>query len=141
MEPKTPMLNRREFVYGGLAAGLLLPSWGRAEDSVAIDLRYEPGKNILNSALSDPNFWAKASISKYKNKLHDEVRLKSMKKGFLTYVSGCGDTDFKQKTVAQSIFWHQNMLPNHMLGAVACTQMLLSETRLYPSHARTKERK
>ena len=44
-----------------------------------------------------------------------------MKKGYLTYVSGCGDTDFERETVAKSIFWHQNMLPNHMVGAVACT--------------------
>ena len=89
MKSKSLILDRRELLYGALATGLLLPTIGRAEETVAIDLRYGPGKKILNDALTDPNFWAKASISKYKNKFHDEVRLKSMKKGYLTYVSGC----------------------------------------------------
>lgn len=111
-------IDRRGFLTG-VGASLLLPIPALAAEEFSI--RNKKGSDILNRALFEKGFWDEASKTTYKNKNHDEIRLKSMDNGYLTYISGCGDTDFSIADVSEAIFWHQKELPNHMAGAVACT--------------------
>jgi hypothetical protein len=111
--------DRRAFL-GGVGASVFLPLPVFAASN-EFSIRNEKGSTILNKALFENGFWDDSTKTAYKNKNHDEIRLKSMDNGYLTYISGCGDTDFDIEHVAEAVFWHQKELPTHMAGAVACT--------------------
>ncbi|MAA78511.1 MAG: hypothetical protein CL916_04565 [Deltaproteobacteria bacterium] len=112
-------VTRRRLIQGVGASVLLpLPVWA-SEKEFAI--RNKKGSDILNRALFEKSFWDDSTKTQYSQKNHDEIRLKSMDNGYLTYISGCGDRDFSIENVAEAVFWHQKELPNHMAGAVACT--------------------
>ena len=110
--------TRRNFIFA-TGASLLVPRLGYSAESL-FSIRNSKGSKILNRSLFEKGFWDDASKKFYKNKNHDEIRLKSMDNGYLTYISGCGDADFPKEKVGEGIFWHQKELPNHMAGAVAC---------------------
>lgn len=111
-------IDRRGFLTG-VGASLLIPIPAFAGEEFSI--RNQKGSEILNRALFEKGFWDDSTKTTYAKKNHDEIRLKSMDNGFLTYISGCGDTDFSISDVSEAVFWHQKELPNHMAGAVACT--------------------
>lgn len=113
------ILNRRRLLMG-MGASLLLPLPGLAGEG-EFSIRNKKGSTVLNNALFQKNFWNDASKSFYQNKPHDEIRLKSMKAGgYLTYISGCGQRNFRIEDVATGVFWHQKELYKHMAGAVTC---------------------
>lgn len=112
-------VTRRGLIQG-IGASLLLPIpvWAAGNE---FSIRNKKGSDVLNRALFEKGFWDDSTKTQYENKNHDEIRLKSMDSGYLTYISGCGDRDFTIENVAEAVFWHQKELPNHMAGAVACT--------------------
>lgn len=112
-------LTRRSIIQG-LGASFLLPApvWAAGKE---FSIRNKKGSDILNRALFEQGFWNDSTKTQYTGKNHDEIRLKSMDNGYLTYISGCGDSDLSIEHVAEGVFWHQKELPTHMAGAVACT--------------------
>lgn len=116
---KRTNFTRRGLIQGlGAAALLPVPAWASSKEFA---IRNAKGSAVLNRALFEKGFWDDSTKTLYAKKNHDEIRLKSMDNGYLTYISGCGDRDFSIENVAEAVFWHQKELPNHMAGAVACT--------------------
>ena len=114
------MILSRRGLLAGMGATFLIPFPVFADEG-EFSIRNKKGSAILNKALFRKNFWKDASKSFYENKPHDEIRLKSMESGgYLTYISGCGQRNFRIEDVATGIFWHQKELHKHMAGAVTC---------------------
>ena len=113
-------MKRREFIQGLTASGvfLTLPKTGRA-GNVQFNLHNVKGQKVLLDSLNDPNFWDGIEVERPKDLLYDEFKLKSLDKGYLTHVSGQGQTNFTQEQVVQTVLHFQDKLPKHMAGATA----------------------
>ena len=84
-----------------------------------IRLRNKQGAALLSKALTQPNFWAGATIDKYQGELYDEIRLKPQPQGYFNMITGEGREDFSHEQVVSTVFKHQDKLPKHMAGAKA----------------------
>jgi hypothetical protein len=82
-----------------------------------VRLKNQTGADLLNQALDGQTLWSGASVDRYKGKLYDEIRLRSLDKGYITYISGEGDRDFEPQVVADTVFKQQHRLPTVEDGA------------------------
>ena len=129
MHPTPPDSSRRLFLQQALAlaavSAIPLPAFAGAGGAVNIKMRTPEAMRMLNPALTQAGFWNGASITKYTDQLYDEIRIKSLDSGYLTMVTGEGDTDFPQDDVVRTVFDHQDKLPRHMDGAKAMPRLRL----------------
>jgi hypothetical protein len=123
------MPSRRQFLQQLAAtatlAALPLPALAGAGGAVNIKMRTAEAMRLLNPALTKPNFWSGASVSRYDDQLYDEIRIKSLEAGYLTMITGEGDQDFTPDGVVKTVFDHQDKLPRHMDGAKALPRLRL----------------
>jgi hypothetical protein len=114
-------MKRRQFLATSscLAAIASLRPMSLAYAGDLIRLRNKQGASLLSKALSQPNFWAGASVDEYKGELYDEIRLLPQSKGYFNMITGEGREDFSVEQVASTVFKHQDKLPRHMAGAKA----------------------
>jgi hypothetical protein len=117
---KEVFMNRRKFIQALGASGIVcgLPKIGLAE-SVKFSLHNKVGQKILLDSLNDPNFWSGVKVERSSVKLYDEFKLKPLGQGYLTHVSGEGQTDFTPEQVVLTVLHLQDKLPKHMSGATA----------------------
>ena len=115
-------LSRRSVVKGLISTPLLIPGVTSARTlgpNQGIQLRDTSGESIINDALYKKDYWKDSNINKYNGQNYEEIRTKKMKKGYLCRVSGYGtDGNLPAKHVGDTVFWHQNKLPQHMDGAM-----------------------
>ena len=105
-----------------LAIGLPLRA-ADLDERPLVRLQNQAGADLLNQALDGQTLWAGASVDRYKGRLYDEIRLRSLDKGYITYISGEADRDFEPHVVADTVFKHQHRLPNVEDGAKAVVRL------------------
>lgn len=88
-----------------------------------VRLQNQTGADLLNQALDGQTLWSGASVDRYKGRLYDEIRLRSLDKGYITYISGEADRDFEPQVVADTVFKHQHRLPGVEDGAKAVVRL------------------
>ncbi len=116
------LVSRRRFVQG-CAILALHPIRTSLAVSKKINLFNQNGNKLLNSALSDPQFWAGADVVRYEGEIYDESRLKSLSDGYLTMISGEGGENFTLEHVIHTVLTHQPHLPQYMAGSKICKKL------------------
>ena len=88
-------MKRRELLQGLGASSLLftLPRVGQAMEA-NFKLRNKIGQKILLDSLNDANFWDGVEVERPTDALYDEFKIKPLDQGYLTHVSGEGQTNF-----------------------------------------------
>ncbi len=92
-------------------------------DTVTLQLHDAAAAAMLNEALRSEAFWSNASVSRYKDKQYDEIRLREVDSGFISMVTGEGRRDFDHDVVADTVFHNQWKLPTYMDGAKAAVRL------------------
>ena len=89
--------------------------------TVSIQTRDPRAQDLLNQALSGSEYWEDAAKTVYPNKQYDEIRLKRLTDGYMAMITGEGDMDFIHDVVAETVFEHQDRLPEKIEGAKSIT--------------------
>ena len=112
-KPENQIFSRRTMLQGLCSTSILLPkiSFGQA---LSLQLHHQRGSQVLSDVLSNDSYWANASKDMYVGQHYDEIRLQPMDAGYLAFVSGEGKQDFEAEDVANTIFAHQNLIPQFM---------------------------
>ena len=113
-------MKRRELIQGLGASSLLLGLPRVAEAGKAdFKLHNKVGQKILLDSLNNRNFWDGIEVERPADALYDEFKIKPLGQGYLTHVSGDGQTNFTQEQVVVTVLYLQDKLPRHMAGAKA----------------------
>jgi len=113
-------MKRRELIQSLAASGILLglPKIGMARN-YQFSLHNKEGQRILLDSLNNPNFWDGIEVERPTDALYDEFKIKPLDQGYLTHVSGEGQTNFEAEHVVATVLHLQDKLPRHMAGAKA----------------------
>ena len=106
-------ISRRAIIQGACSSFMLFPSISKALPKKLL-LHNLQGAEILSTVLSDPSYWDGTSKTKYVDRDYDEIRLRSLERGYLALVTGEGKQDFISEDVANTIYANQDLIPQFM---------------------------
>ncbi len=112
-KPPKNDLSRRSIIQGVGSSLILLPSVSKALPKKLL-LHNLHGAEILSTVLSDLSYWDGTSKTKYEARDYDEIRLRSLERGYLALVTGEGKQDFIAEDVANTIYANQDLIPQFM---------------------------
>ena len=123
-----PGISRRRLLGGVAALGAcaMLPDVSRGAPlagGLSLRLHDQRAQTLLNRALSGNDLWLDASVSRYSDRLYDEIRVQKLDDGYITMITGESDRDFHREAVASTIFDRQDELPRVEDGAMSIIRL------------------
>ena len=81
---------------------------------VSVQYNDSRGSDLFEQAFDSSKYWKDSLVYTYNSMPYDEIRLKNTSEGYVSYISGSGRENFQAELVADTIYRHQDLIPEFM---------------------------